>query len=128
LLILAGAILHIKTSSRWGWWLGEAFIDLAIGTFFVIRPLWAGAAFLIFLALWAFTTGIIQVFTSLRLKSYMDNWWVLVLTGLFSILFSVLIFINPFVSFNIVTLIGCSTILFGMILVYISRTLKDVYL
>ncbi len=128
LLILTGAVTHKRSSPRWAWWLGEAFVDLAIGTFFVIRPQWAGAFFLFFLALWAFMTGIIQVFTSLRLKIYMDNWWVLISTGLFSILFAVLIFINPFVSFNVVTLIGCSTILFGIILVYISRTLKDVYL
>lgn len=129
LLILIGAILHKKTSPRWAWWLGEAIVDLALGGFFVTKPQWAGAFFLLFLALWAFITGFIQVITSLRLKTYMDNWWILILTGLFSILFSILIFINPFVgSIAVVTLIGISTIIFGIILVYISRTLKDAYL
>jgi len=129
LLILTGAILHKKSSPRWAWWLGEAIVDLALGTFFVIRPQWAGAFFLFFLAMWAFMTGILQVITSLRLRIYMNNWWILVITGLFSIMFAILIFINPFVgSIAVVTLIGISTIIFGIILVYISRTLKDVYL
>jgi uncharacterized membrane protein HdeD (DUF308 family) len=129
ILILTGAFLHKKSSPRWAWWLGEGIVDLAIGAFFVIKPQWAGAFFLFFLALWAFTTGIIQVATSLRLKIYMSNWWVLILTGLFSILFGILIFINPFVaSIQIMTIIGVFTIIFGIILVYISRTLKDVYL
>jgi uncharacterized membrane protein HdeD (DUF308 family) len=129
LLILTGAILHKKSNPRWAWWLGEALVDLVLGTFFVIKPQWAGAFFLFFLAIWAFMTGVIQVVTSIRLKMYMENWWILILTGFFSILFAILIFINPFVgSVNVTTTIGIFPIVFGVILVYISRTLKDAYL
>jgi uncharacterized membrane protein HdeD (DUF308 family) len=129
ILILIGAFLHKKSSPRWAWWLGEAIVDLVIGTFFILKPFYAGAFFLYFLGMWAFITGLIQVVTSLRLRMYMDNWWVLILTGLFSIVFAVLIYIDPFgSSIAKVTLIGFSTIIFGIILVYISRTLKDAYL
>jgi uncharacterized membrane protein HdeD (DUF308 family) len=128
-MIITGAFLHKKTNPRWGWWLIEGIVDLIIGAFFVMKPQWAGAFFLIFMALWAFTIGLLQVVTAIRLISYMDNWWALIITGCFSVLFSILIFINPFSSsLAVVTLIGIATIIFGLILVYISRTLKNVYL
>jgi uncharacterized membrane protein HdeD (DUF308 family) len=130
IMIITGAFLHKKSSPRWSWWLAEGIIDILIGAFFVVKPQWAAAFFLYLLAIWASSLGILQIATSFRLKAYMERWWLLIITGLFSILFAIFyVFLNPFVqSLAVVTVVGSSAIVFGIILVYLSRILKDVFL
>jgi uncharacterized membrane protein HdeD (DUF308 family) len=128
-MILSGAFLHRKSNPRWRWWLVESVIDLLIGAFFVFNPQLAKAFFLFFLALWAFIIGLIQILTSFRMINYMENWWTMLFTGVFSIFFAALIFINPFYEqYNLSSIIGAACIIFGLTMVYTSRTLRDIYL
>jgi uncharacterized membrane protein HdeD (DUF308 family) len=129
LMILIGALSHRKINPRWRWWLVESVIDITIGAFFIFNPNLAKAFFLFFLALWAFIIGAIQILTSFRMVNYMETWWTMLLTGIFSILFAVLIFINPFYEqYNLSVVIGASCIIFGLIAAFTSRTLRDIYL
>ena len=129
IMIITGAFLHKKINPRWIWWLVEGILDLLIGAFFVFQPELAKAFFLFFLALWACIIGIIQILTSFRMISYMGRWWVMLITGVFSILFAILIFINPFYAkYNLISIIGVACIIFGLIMVFLSRTLRDIYL
>ncbi len=129
IMIITGAFIHKRDSPRWMWWLIEGIIDIMIGAFFVFRPEMAKAFFLYFLALWACIIGIIQILTSFRMINYMERWWFMLLSGVFSILFAVLIFINPFYAkYNLISIIGVACIIFGLIMVFISRTLREIYL
>lgn len=131
LLIITGALLHRKISPRWRSWLIEGLIDIIIGSIFVTQHDSAKAFFLYFLAIWAFITAFIQIVTSFRMINYMDRWWTMLLTGIFSLLFAILIFFNPFYTkFNMgmSVIIGISCIIFGLIMVYMSRVLRDIYL
>jgi len=59
----------------------------------------------------------------------MDRWWFMLLSGVFSILFAILIFINPFYAkYNLFSIIGIACIIFGLLMVFLSRTLRDIYL
>jgi uncharacterized membrane protein HdeD (DUF308 family) len=79
--------------------------------------------------LWAFIIGVIQILTSFRMINYMENWWTMLFTGVFSILFAILVFINPFYAqYNLSSIIGVACIIFGLSMVYTSRTLRDIYL
>jgi len=128
-MIITGAYLHKRTSPRWMWWLIEGILDIIIGTFFVFKPEYAKVFFLLFLALWAFVIGIIQILTSFRMVNYMERWWFMLSSGIFSILFGVLIFINPFYpKYNLFSIIGFACIIFGLLMVFLSRTLRDIYL
>jgi uncharacterized membrane protein HdeD (DUF308 family) len=128
-MIITGAFLHKKTNPRWIWWLIEGVLDIIIGAFFVFNPDLAKAFFLFFLALWACIIGAIQILTSFRMIVYMERWWFMLLSGIFSILFAVLIFINPFYpKFNLFSIIGIACIIFGMLTVFLSRTLRDIYM
>ena len=128
-MIITGAFLHKRTSPRWMWWLVEGILDIILGTFFVFKPDLAKAFFLLFLAIWASIIGLIQISTSFRMINYMDRWWFMLLSGVFSIMFAILIFINPFYAkYNLTSIIGVSCIIFGLIMVFLSRTLRDIYL
>lgn len=128
-MIFTGAFLHRKNNPRWRLWLVEGAFDIVMGAFFVFNPQMAKAFFLIFLVLWAFIIGAIQIFTSFRMKNYLDKWWTMLVIGIFSILFAVLLFINPFYeSYNLSSIIGVSCLIFGLVVVYTSRILRDIYL
>ena len=128
-MIISGAFLQKRSNPRWRWWLIEGIIDILIGAFFVFRPQYAKAFFLYFLALWACVIGVIQVTTSFRMTNYMKNWWSMLGTGIFSILFAVLVFINPFyTSYSLGTIIGVSCVVFGLLMAYTSRILREIYL
>lgn len=129
ILIIIGAFLHKQTNPRWVWWFIEGIVDISIGAVFVFKPQWAKAFILGIMALWACLIGILQIITAFRMNNYMSNWWNLLVGGIFSILFAILIFINPFYgTFAIVTILGFAAIIFGLMVIYMSRTLKDVYL
>lgn len=129
LLIITGAFLHRKINPRWRAWFMEGLIDILIGAVFIFKPQLAKAFFLYFLALWSFFTAFIQIVTSFRMINYMDRWWTMLITGIFSLIFAVLIFINPFYArYNLGLIIGFACIIFGIIMVYQSRVFRDIYL
>ena len=129
IMIITGAFLHKKINPRWRWWLIEGIIDILIGAFFVFSPHLAKAFFLYFLALWAFAIGVLQIITSLRMTNYLERWWTMLTTGVFSIFFAILFFLNPFYTlFRLSFIVGVSCIVFGLILVFNSRILRDIYL
>ncbi|MBN1598019.1 MAG: DUF308 domain-containing protein [Bacteroidales bacterium] len=128
-LIILGAFIHKKTNPRWVWWLIEGAIDILISLFFIIKPDWARALFLNVMAIWAVFLGIIQIITALRLITYMRNWWTLVITGVLSIALAVTAFFNPlYKEFAVVVVVGIFAVVFGLIMIYISRILRNVYL
>jgi uncharacterized membrane protein HdeD (DUF308 family) len=129
LMIIVGAFMHKSANPRWKWWLIEGAIDIVIGTVYVFKPDLAKAFFLFFLAIWAFAIGVIQIITSLRMINYMDRWWLMMLAGIFSLLFAILVFINPFyANFDLSLIIGFSCVVFGVIQVINSRILRNIYL
>lgn len=129
ILIITGGISNIRSNPRWRWWLFEGLVDVIIGAVFIFETDIAKAFFLYFMAIWAFSTGIIGILTSFRMRIYMDRWWLLLYAGIFSILFAFLVFINPFYAkYNLGTTIGIACIIFGLIMFYVSRVLRNIYL
>jgi uncharacterized membrane protein HdeD (DUF308 family) len=129
IMIMTGAFLHKQNNPRWGWWIVEGIIDILIGVLFIWIPNQARAFFLYFLALWAFAIGVIQIITSLRMTNYLDRWWVMLLTGVLSILFAILFFLNPlYTLLDVNVTVGLSCAIFGLILIFNSRTLRNIYL
>ena len=128
-MIITGAFLHKRINPRWNWWLFEGIIDIVIGTFFVFSPNLAKAFFLYFLSIWAFAIGIIQIITAFRMITYLERWWSMLLTGILSILFAFLFFLNPlYTLMRVSVVVGLSCMIFGIILILNSRILRNIYL
>ncbi len=133
ILIISGAIAHKKNNQKWRWWLFEGSLDIMFGIALIIlafiKPNWLGAIMIQLLALWVTLIGIMQMISAFRLRDYMQNWWILLFTGLLSIMIGILLFINPFTHTNIgnLAVIGLFAVLFGLLIVFIAKKLKDVY-
>jgi uncharacterized membrane protein HdeD (DUF308 family) len=81
----------IRTAYRRAWWalLLRGLFALAIGIVILWRPFDSIAAFALVIAWWAIFTGVIQLVQSFDLRTVYSRWWVLLLSGLVSVIFGV---------------------------------------
>ncbi len=99
------------------WWavllVGVAGVFIGLLTFF-----WPGiTAFVLlyFIATWALITGIFEIVAAIQLRSVITGEWMMILGGLLSILFGVLLLVFPGAgALSVVWLIGIYAIVFGI--------------
>ncbi|MGZ6357335.1 MAG: HdeD family acid-resistance protein [Ktedonobacteraceae bacterium] len=121
---LIGAF-RTKGDRRWSLVL-EGLVGIAAGlvTFF-----WTGAATIAILsniAAWAIVTGIFEIVSAIRLREEIEGEWLLLLSGVLSVLFGIALVIWPVAGLVAVTwLIGAYSILFGVLLTMLGFRLRN---
>ncbi len=108
------------------WWLaviGLLGVAIALLTFF-----WPGLTALLLMMMigaWALVRGVFEVIAALQLWKELDDAWLLVLSGVVSIVFGGAVLVMPGAgALALVWLIGAYAILFGLILIVLSFRLK----
>ena len=100
-------------------------LGVAAGLVTLFAPGIAATALLAFIAAWAIVTGIFQVVHAIRVRKAIDNEWLLILSGVLSVLIGVFILLQPASgALAIVWLIAFWSILFGVMLVGAAFRLK----
>ena len=100
-------------------------LGVAAGLVTLFAPGVATTALLAFIAAWAIVTGIFQVVHAIRLRKEIDNEWLLILSGVLSVLFGVLMFAQPASgALAVIWLIGSFAIVFGLDLVWLAFKLR----
>ncbi|MBU4199427.1 MAG: DUF308 domain-containing protein [Verrucomicrobia bacterium] len=106
----------IKTHSGWILIL-QGILGILIGLAALFFPLSVAVTLLALIAVWAVITGGLELVMALRLHQVGAGRWLLVLNGLLSLLFGVLLVIWPFTGMLvIVALIGAYAIMNGILL------------
>ncbi len=110
------------------WWpfVIEGFVGLAIAavTFYDIRVTLFALYFTI--AAWAFLTGILEIVAAIQLRKHISNEFWLILGGIASIVFGILMLWNPLAgALAVVWIIGAYAIVFGITLVGFSLRLRS---
>ena len=111
--------------SNWSLVLG-GLVGIAAGlvTFF-----WTGAAtiaILSIIAAWAIVTGVFEIVSAIRLREEIEGEWLLLLSGLLSVLFGIALVIWPVAGLVAVTwMIGAYSILFGVLLTMLGFRLRN---
>lgn len=83
------------------WWalLLNGLLALTVGVLVIVRPLQSVAAFALVIALWALSSGFVNVVQAVKLARVVKQWWVWLLSGLAGIGFGlVAIVYYPVVS------------------------------
>ncbi len=84
-----------------------------------------GLVLLFFIAGWAIATGIMEIIGAIKLRKEIDNEWWLIATGVLSVLFGVMIAIQPGAgALALVFVIGSFAILYGILLISFSLRLR----
>ena len=79
----------IRTAYRRTWWalVLRGLLALAVGILILARPLDSIASLALVIALWALFVGSVQMVRAFELRTVVDGWWVLLLSGLISAAF-----------------------------------------
>ena len=81
---------------------------------------------LYFIAAWAIVTGILAVYIAIHLRKELTGEWALVLAGVLSVLFGVLLIGRPGAgALAVVLLIACYAIVFGILLLMLAFRLRS---
>jgi uncharacterized membrane protein HdeD (DUF308 family) len=114
-----------RKEDRWGLLIFEGLLDIATG---VVAFLWPGltvVAFVWLIAAWAMVSGGLMTAAGFRLNMDHGRWW-LVLGGLLSLAYGVLLIITPLIGAVVLTWwLGAYALVFGVALVIFSLKLRS---
>ena len=101
-------------------------LGVAAGIVTFIWPGMTAIVLLAFIAAWSLVMGIFQIIAAVRLRKSIKNEWLLGLSGLLSVIFGVLMLINPGAgALAVIWVIGAYAILFGVLLIALGLKLRS---
>jgi len=99
----------------------EGLISIAASVIAFMVPGITALALVVLIATWAIVSGIFEIVAAVRLRRVISNEWLLVLAGIASILFGVLIVLWPGAgALALVWWIGAFTLIFGALLISLA--------
>ena len=102
-------------------------LGVAAGVTTFLWPEMTALLLLMFIAVWALFIGIFQIAAAIRLRKEIDNEWMLGASGALSVLFGVLMIVNPGAgAVAVAWMIGAYSIVFGVLLIALGVRLKKV--
>jgi len=118
---IIGAITHrSENENRWLLLL-EGLVSIAAGVIAWFAPGLAGLALVLLIAAWAVVTGVLEIWAAVQLRKEIHGEWLLALSGILSVIFGILLALNPAVgSLVVIWIIGAYAIVFGIILLALA--------
>lgn len=118
------AALRGADNDRWVH-VAEGVLGILVGVIAWLYPGLTALSLLYFIAAWALITGVIEIVAAIRLRRQISNEWLLILAGVLSVLFGILLIFRPRDSaLALVTVIGIYAILFGVTLIGLALRLR----
>ncbi|TME58630.1 MAG: HdeD family acid-resistance protein [Chloroflexi bacterium] len=125
--LLVDGLFALIAGVRGGSWLVgvEGLLGIVAGGLVIWRPGIAAIALVYLIALWAVLTGAAELGAAYLLRRILPSEWLLVIAGIVSILFGVLLAINPSAGLVTITwLFGAYMIVFGALALALGFRLR----
>jgi uncharacterized membrane protein HdeD (DUF308 family) len=123
---LVDAFTDPAARPRRGWMIFHGVADLAAGILAWTWPGMTAMVLLYIIAAWAIVTGFARIFTGVRLRKQIEGEWMLILSGVLSIVLGMLFFSWPVKGALVVTLwIGAYAFAIGILMVFVSFKLRS---
>lgn len=115
------AIIGRKDHEHWWVLLLEGLLGIGVGVLTFLVPGITALALLFYIAIWAIATGVLEIVAAIRLRKDIKGEWALILAGLASVLFGVLLVAQPAAgALALLWLIASYAIVFGVLLVVLA--------
>ena len=124
--IVAG-IRAPKEYKRWWVLLLEGIFGVIAGVLAFAVPGMTALILLGLIAGWAIVTGVLEIVAAIQMRKQISNEWLLILSGIVSVLFGVALLINPGAgALAVVWIIGAYAFVFGILLIALGFRLRGV--
>jgi uncharacterized membrane protein HdeD (DUF308 family) len=101
-------------------------LGILAGLLALVMPGITALGLLILIAAWAIATGIMELVAAVRLRKLIANEWLLVLAGIASVAFGVILLLQPAAgALALVWLIGAWALVFGILLMILAFRMRN---
>jgi uncharacterized membrane protein HdeD (DUF308 family) len=122
---IIGALGH-RSGPDWGWELVIGILGVLIGFLTFHAPAITALALVIYIAAWALMVGASEIVAAIKLRHEIKGEWFLILMGLLSIAFAVLLLWNPVAgAAALIWIIGWYAVIFGVLGIIFGFRLKS---
>jgi uncharacterized membrane protein HdeD (DUF308 family) len=123
---IVAAVRAEEHGARWWLLLAEGVFGVLIGILTFIWPGLTALVLLYFVAAWAIVTGVFEIAGAIRLRQEIEGEWALILGGVLSVIFGVLLAVLPGVGIlALVWLIGAYAVVFGVLLIILAFRVRN---
>jgi uncharacterized membrane protein HdeD (DUF308 family) len=101
-------------------------LGILAGLLTFVMPGITALGLLMLIAAWAIVTGIMEVVAAIRLRKIIANEWLLILAGIASVAFGVILFLQPAAgALALIWLIGAWALIFGILLIVLAFRMRN---
>jgi uncharacterized membrane protein HdeD (DUF308 family) len=123
---IVAAFGHRASDPDWGWQLVIGILGIIVGLLTFHRPQVTALAVVIYIAAWALMIGASEIVLAIKLRREIRGEWLLILTGLASIAFAVLLLWNPVAgAAAVVWLIAWYAVVLGILEIFFGFRVKS---
>lgn len=125
--VLVDGITQILMTFRkklW-WYVLSGLVGVVAGLLTFLWPGITGLVLLLFIGFWALVKGILEIVEAIQLRKEIEGEWLMILSGLASILFAIIVLLRPGAgALAIAWIVGIYAFLFGLISIFLGLKLR----
>jgi uncharacterized membrane protein HdeD (DUF308 family) len=124
--VIAGIVRATKRRERWWVMVLEGLLGIGAGVVTLIWPGMTALVLLYLIAAYFIVTGVLEIISAIRLRKEIQGEFWLVLAGIASIIFGVLMFLFPGTgALAVVWIIGAYGVAFGVLMLILAFRLRS---
>lgn len=123
-LALVAAVTGGAPAPRW-WLAIVGLLGIGAGLVTLFWPGMTALLLLFFIAFWSIAIGVMEIVGAIRLRKDIDNEWMLIASGVLSVLFGVILLVSPGAgALGLLFVIGAYAVIHGVMLISLSLRLR----
>jgi uncharacterized membrane protein HdeD (DUF308 family) len=123
---IVGAIGHRASDPDWGWQLVIGILGIVVGLLTFHAPQITALALVIYIAAWALMIGASEIAIAVKMRREIKGEWFLILMGLASIVFAILLLWNPIAgAAAVIWLIAWYAVVLGILAIFFGFRLRS---